>query len=63
MTMSTYKGIFVQRLNDGTIYGVQVLEESGHEVTWKPGDYIERGIEPAIDSLPNQEDYEKKSRG
>jgi hypothetical protein len=57
--MTTYSGIFVQRLTDGTIYSVQVRDSAGNQNALEPATYSERGIQPPIDSLPTKEDYDR----
>lgn len=52
--MSEYKGLYVQRLSDGTIFNVQVEDSHGYENALDPKIYIEREIEPDINSLPTK---------
>jgi len=51
--MSIYKGLFVQRLN-GEIYGVQVEDPHGNTLSLDLPDYINRGIQPDISLLPDE---------
>jgi hypothetical protein len=57
--MSSYTGLYVQRLSNGVIFGVQVLDTTGNENSLDPGDYRERGIQPPIEQLPDLEGYSK----
>jgi pyruvate/oxaloacetate carboxyltransferase len=59
INMSTYVGLYVQRLSDGSIYSVQVKDQAGISLPLEPQEYIRRGIKPEIDRLPNIEDYQK----
>ncbi len=52
--LSSYTGLYVQRLNDGTVYSVQVTDPYGNELPLNPQDYIDRGIQPPIDQLPTR---------
>jgi hypothetical protein len=52
--MSTYTGLYVQRLSDGTIFNVQVRDPRGNETGLIPQDYEARGILPPIDQLPTK---------
>jgi len=52
--MSTYTGLYVQRLSDGTIFNVQVRDPSDHESGLTPEDYEAKGILPPIDQLPTK---------
>jgi len=52
--MTIYKGLYVQRLSNGTIIGVQVESCHGVSLPLNPGAYIERGISPPIDKLPDR---------
>lgn len=57
--MSDYKGIYVQRLNDGSIFNVKVEDSAGTSLTLDPQDYINRGIQPDIKQLPDIDNYQK----
>ena len=57
---SSYKGLYVQRFEDGTIYGVQVVDPGGNSISLDPNTYIERGVNPPIEQLPDQENYNSK---
>jgi hypothetical protein len=57
---SSYRGIYVQRYADGIIHNVQV-EAPGTFTPMDPTTYVRRGIQPPMDSLPDVEDYLKKS--
>lgn len=52
--MSEYTGIYVQRLSDGSIYAIQVRDPHGNETSLDAATYVQRGIEPPIDSLPDK---------
>jgi hypothetical protein len=54
--MSSYKGLSVSRLSDGTIVDVQVEESNGISLCLTPAVYKERGIQPPIQSLPDSND-------
>lgn len=56
--MTSYKGLYVQRLEDGTIFGVQVADSSGNSISLLPQTYIEREVCPPIESLPDQANYQ-----
>lgn len=56
---SSYTGLYVQRLNDGAIHNVQVVDAGGHSIPLNPNEYIARGVQPPIDQLSDLEDYEK----
>ena len=55
--MSTYVGLYVQRLSDGTIYNVQVRDAAGIELPLTPEQYRASGIRPELESLPDVEAY------
>jgi hypothetical protein len=55
--MSSYTGLYVQRLSNGVIFGVQVLDTAGMENSLDPVVYQQRGIQPPIERLPDLEDY------
>ena len=57
--MSSYKGLYVQRLSDGTIHSVQVEDSAGNSLPLDPQEYVRRGIKPDIDQLPDVESYQK----
>jgi hypothetical protein len=52
--MSEYTGLYVQRLSDGSIFAVQVKDPHGNEISLEPDIYVQRGIKPSIDSLPDK---------
>jgi hypothetical protein len=54
---SSYTGLYVQRLSDGIIHNVQVVDTAGISIPLDPDTYIERDVKPPIDQLPDQEDY------
>lgn len=58
--MSSYVGLYVQRLNSGVIHGVQVRDPGGNELSLSPDDYVNRGIRPLIDELPDIADFFKR---
>ena len=53
-------GIYVQRLSNGTIHGVQVEDDAGNYWSISPEEYEARGYLPTINSLPDAEDYKPK---
>jgi hypothetical protein len=55
---SSYKGLYVQRLSSGGIYSVQVVDSGGNAFPLEPAEYVSRGIQPPIDSLPDLEQYQ-----
>lgn len=54
---SSYTGLYVQRLKDGTIVNVQVVDTAGGNYALDPHIYIQRGCKPPIDELPDLADY------
>lgn len=56
---SSYKGLYVQRLSDGTIHSVQVVDPGGNSIPLDPQTYIDRDVRPPIDELPDLEGYQK----
>ncbi len=56
---SSYRGLYVQRLSDGTIHSVQVVDAGGNSIPLDPDTYIQRGVEPPIDHLPDIYEYNK----
>jgi hypothetical protein len=54
--MSSYKGLFVHHLFDGSIDFVQVEDLNGNSLPLPPDEYVNRGIYPLINSLPNCDD-------
>lgn len=57
--MSSYTGLYVQRLSTGQIHGVQVRDTAGTDVPLDPTEYRARGIQPPIEELPDLEEYSK----
>lgn len=55
--MSSYTGLYVQRLKDGKIDSVQVVDPFGNSLSLEPETYIERQINPAINELPDTGNY------
>jgi hypothetical protein len=55
--MTTYTGLYVSRLSDGTIYSVQVRDSTGVELPLNPEQYADRGVQPVMTLLPNAENY------
>jgi hypothetical protein len=58
--MSSYKGIYVQRFDSGSIDSVQVEDPFGHRLPLDPHDYLSRGIQPPMEQLPNVKDFGAK---
>lgn len=61
--MSSYTGLYVQRLSDGTIHSVQVADPFGNSIPLDPDVYIEREVKPPIEQLPDAADYAAKQSG
>lgn len=59
--MSSYTGLYVQRLGSGVIHSVQVVDTAGNSIPLDPETYIERQVRPPIDDLPELEDYQRRS--
>ncbi len=59
--MSSYTGLYVQRYENGTIHSVQVADPFGNSLPLDPQEYIDRGVKPPIDLLPDQADYQRKN--
>lgn len=55
--MSSYTGLYVQRSDNGDIHSVQVVDTGGNSLPLDPQTYIDRGIQPSIDQLPDQTNY------
>lgn len=55
--MSSYTGLYVQLLNNGKIYSVQVVDPFGNSLPLDPETYIERQIKPSIEQLPDIDSY------
>jgi hypothetical protein len=54
---SSYRGLYVQRLNNGQISNVQVKTPEGKSNTLSFFDYQAREIQPSIDQLPDAATY------
>lgn len=51
--MTTYTGIGVQRLkSDNSIYSVSVKDQYNNLSYLDPSDYVAKGCQPDLDSLP-----------
>lgn len=61
--MSSYTGLYVQRLTTGHVHGVQVDDGAGIENSLNPDVYTARGIQPPIDQLPDIDIYFAARRG
>ena len=55
--MSSYEGLYVQRLTDGTVHSVQVKDSAGNQLPLDPQEYIRRGIGPPLETLPDMQNY------
>ncbi|MDD4963248.1 MAG: hypothetical protein PHI11_04935 [Gallionella sp.] len=55
--MSSYTGLYVQRLSNGKIDSVQVVDPFGNSLPLVPETYIERQIRPPIEQLPDIDGY------
>jgi len=53
----TTRGLYVQRLSTGKTHNVQVEDDAGMPRPMAPSEYIARGLDPSIESLPDLEDY------
>ena len=57
--MSGYeKGLCVQRLSTGGIFSVRAVDTAGITIDLAPDVYINRGIQPNINQLPDIDDYQ-----
>jgi len=54
--MSDYTGQYVQRLSNGKIDSVQVVDQFGNSLPLIAEIYIQRQIRPPIDQLPDTKD-------
>jgi hypothetical protein len=54
---SSYTGLYVQRLEDGRIFNVQVVDTAGNGNAIEPDVYKQRGCKPPIEELPDLADY------
>ncbi|MFA7242410.1 MAG: hypothetical protein WC091_20035 [Sulfuricellaceae bacterium] len=59
--MSSYTGLYVQRLSNGDIDSVQVVDPFGNSLPLAPETYIERQVSPPIDQLPDIKNYKPAS--
>ena len=50
--MTSYRGICVLRLENGTVIDVQVEDTDGIGLTIDPQTYRQRGVQPPIENLP-----------
>jgi hypothetical protein len=57
--MSSYTGIYVQRLSEGTVCSVQVEDSFGNSLSLDPLEYQRRKINPPFDKLPDINDYQQ----
>ena len=57
---SSYTGLYVQRLNDGKIHSVQVVDTGGNSIPLAPDIYVQRDVKPPIDKLPDKKDYNQE---
>ena len=55
--MSSYTGLYVQRLSNGEIASVQVDDPFGTSLPLEPQIYIKRQIKPPIEQLPDIDGY------
>ncbi len=54
---SSYRGLFVHKLSDGTITDVQVEDPAGTSLPLPLAEYLRRGILPPAQTLPDQHQY------
>ena len=57
--MSSFTGLYVQRLSTGAICDVQIIDAAGNENSLAPDVYLQRGIQPPIEQLPDLVEYNK----
>ena len=55
--MSSYTGLYVQRLSNGILHNVQVFDPFGNSIPLDPETYVARGIKPLIEQLPDEKTY------
>ena len=55
---TSYKGLFAQKLPDGSVVAVQVEDPNGNSLSLDPDTYTKRGVLPPIDQLPDQNEYQ-----
>lgn len=56
---SSYRGLYVERNSNGQIHNVQVADPSGNSIPLNPDVYLERDVNPPMESLPDAEGYFK----
>jgi hypothetical protein len=54
---SSYRGIFVHKLPDGTIISVQCKDAAGNGNDVPIAIYRERNCQPPVETLPDQHEY------
>lgn len=59
--MSSYRGIFAQKLSTGVIIDVYVEDSTGTGNTLPIAVYRQRGIQPPAESLPDQHQFGSRS--
>ena len=59
---SSYKGLYVQRLEGGSIYSVQVVDTGGNSIPLDPETYRQRDVQPPIERLPDLKDYDPSQK-
>lgn len=57
--MTSFTGLYVQRLSTGVICDVQVIDAAGNENSLAVDVYQKNGIQPPIEQLPDMEVYNK----
>jgi hypothetical protein len=56
--MTQYTGLYVQKLGSGIVSGVQVADPNGNQMNLTEQQYKERGVKPALSSLPSKKEWE-----
>lgn len=59
--MSSYTGLYVQRLSSSEIFSVQAADTGGKSLLLNPDDCVNRGIKPPIDEPPDFWKYHSSS--
>lgn len=51
--MTQYTGSCAARIATGEIINVHVVDATGNGMTLSPGEYVNRGVQPPLDQLPD----------
>jgi hypothetical protein len=60
--MSSYTGLYVQRLESGQIHAVQVRDTAGNELSIDPSTYEQRSVQPPLHALPDLATYQRQQQ-